>query len=463
MTIEKDYRERFVGSAALYERALQLIPSGINHDVRHILPFPIYIDRAAGCRKWDVDGNEFIDYAVGHGALLFGHGHPVLTRVMQDQAARVTHASAPTENEVRWAQLVHEIVPSAERVRFVLSGTEATMLAMRLVRATSGKSVIARLDGHFHGWHDYAMIGWLPPFEVPASAGVPPEIATTMRSVPCNDLGAVEQALAPKDVAGVILEPTGPAVGTVPIDLGYLRGLRELTTRYRVPLIFDEVVTGFRLAPGGAQEYFDVVPDLTTFAKAVGGGMPSGALVGLAEIMDQMAFQDDPEWNRRERVRHTGTYNAHPMAAAVGSAALKLLRDGTVQDYAAEMADRLRVGLNAVLRDAGIVGCAYGFRSCFNIIVGDPEELPDTSDGVAFLMAISDSRLLAGTRPMLRQALHRACFLEGLDILAGSHGWLSQAHRVADVDESVEAFARALRRISNEGLVGKRRARIQPS
>lgn len=452
-SIESRYRERFAGSAALYERAVQVIPAGINHDVRRISPFPIYIDHAVGCRKWDVDGNEFIDYADGHGSLILGHAHPTLTRVMQEQAGRVTHASAPTEHEVRWAELVTEIVPCAERVRFVLSGTEATMLAIRLVRAFTGKSIIVRLDGHFHGWHDYAMIDWLPPFDVPSSAGVPIAVAATLRPVPVDDLDALEGALARNDVAGVIVEPDGAAGGTVPSSPTYLTGLRELTRRYNVPLIFDEVVTGFRLAPGGAQEYFGVVPDVATFAKAIAGGMPSGAVAGRRDIMEGLAFREDPEWNRRQRVRHMGTYSAHPMAAAVGSAVLELLKDGVVQDYTAQLADRLRAGLNAAMREAGVIGCTYGVRSCFRFLLDDPGELPDTRDSQEFLAEVPSLRLLAGTRPALREALHRALFLEGLDVLAGDHGWLSQAHTVADVDTSVDAFARALRRVIDEGWV----------
>ena len=340
-SIDEAYRARFPGSQVLYERAKDLMPSGINHDVRRIDPFPVYIERALGARKWDVDGNELIDYAVGHGGLILGHNHPVVLRAMLEQAAKVTHASAPTPNEVRWAELVTQLVPCAEKVRFVLSGTEATMLAMRLVRAYTGKTMIVKVDGHFHGWHDYALAHFLPPFDVPSSSGIPEEARGTLRPVPLDDLDAMERALAVGDVAGVILEADGPVVGTVPVREGYLKGVRELTRRYDVPLIFDEVVTGFRLSPGGAQQYFGVTPDLATYAKIIGGGAPSGAVAGRADIMDGLAFRDDPDWNRRGRVAHLGTYSAYPVAAAAGSAALELLADGTVQDQTAALADRL--------------------------------------------------------------------------------------------------------------------------
>jgi glutamate-1-semialdehyde 2,1-aminomutase len=449
--LTSEYQERFPGSASLYERARHLMPSGINHDVRRIDPFPVYIDRAVGAYKWDVDDHRFIDYCVGHGALILGHSHPDVLAAMQMQVSKVTHASAPTPQEVRWAELITEMVPSAERVRFVLSGTEATLLAIRLVRAASGRDILVRINGHFHGWHDTAMIHWLPPYERPSSAGVAADIGRGVRSVPLHDLEALERALAPGDVAGVILEPDGPVVGTVPVPDGYLHGVREVTRRYGVALIFDEVVTGFRLAPGGAQQHFGVIPDVTTFAKAIAGGAPSGAVAGRADIMEHISYTGDPEHDRFERVAHMGTYSAHPVAAAAGVAALEHLRDGSVQDLTADLADRLRAGLDHEMHRRGIRGCAYGRRSCFRVIVGDDDDLPATGDRDEFLRTIQTGRLMEGTRRALRSALHKANLLEGIDFIAGNHGWLSAAHTVADIDETVAAFGRSLDRAMQDG------------
>lgn len=458
-TIDPAYRTKFPGSSALYDRATRVMPSGINHDVRRLEPFPVYIDRAAGAHKWDVDGNELIDYAVGHGALILGHGHPTVRQAIHDQVDRVTHASAPTPGEVRWAELVVQLVPSAEQVRFVLSGTEATMLAMRLVRGFTGRPIIIRIDGHFHGWHDAAMVHWLQPFDVPASAGVPDGVAATMRSVPLHNLDALEQALAPGDVAGVILEPDGPVVGTVPVPAGYLAGVRELTRAADVPLIFDEVVTGFRLAPGGAQEFFGVTPDVTTFAKAIAGGVPSGAVAGRADILSTIAFRDDPEWNRRSRVVHMGTYSAHPVAAAAGVATLELLSDGRVQDQTAELADRLRAGLNEVFRELDVPGWAYGLRSCFRVVLGDDLiRRPTAADSLA---ETPIARLLRGTEPDIRMSLQRALLVEGVDFIAGNHGWLSAAHTPSDIDRTIVAFARALHRVAAEGRIRARMSRAR--
>ncbi|HEX7549453.1 MAG TPA: aminotransferase class III-fold pyridoxal phosphate-dependent enzyme, partial [Candidatus Methylomirabilis sp.] len=183
-TIFDDYAAKFAGSHALWERARKIIPSGVNHDVRYINPFPLYMDRAKGCRKWDIENHEFIDLCTGHGSLILGHGHPAILTALHAAADKCTHPSAPTPYEVRWAELVTTIVPCAEMVRFQLSGTEATMLAMRIARAHTGRNIIVKLRDHFHGWHDYAMIEYVPPYEIPGSAGVPPCVAGAIRTVP---------------------------------------------------------------------------------------------------------------------------------------------------------------------------------------------------------------------------------------------------------------------------------------
>ena len=340
-------------------------------------------------------------------------------------------------------------------VRFTLSGTEATLLAMRLSRAHTGRDVVVKIHGHFHGWHDYAMIGYMPPFNEPSSNGVPAVIGQTMRAVPLHDLDAMQAALRPGDVAAVILEADGPLAGTVPVQPGYLEAVRELTARHGTLLVFDEVVTGFRLAAGGAQQYFGVVPDLATFAKIVAGGMPSGALAGRAEIMSDITFRDDPDWNRRKRVRHMGTFSAYPLAAAAGVTALELLADGSLQNRAAGLADRLRAGLNQAMAEARIGGSAYGCRSILRIIVGD--DLPAIHDPVEFVRAVPAARLIESIQPPLLQALHAAMLLEGLDVLGGSHAWTSAVMTEADIDDAVDRFARALYRVTQEGRLARGR------
>jgi glutamate-1-semialdehyde 2,1-aminomutase len=450
-SIDGAYRNKFAGSEALWQRAIKVTPSGINHDLRRITPFPVYVDHALGCRKWDVDGNELFDLGTGHGSLILGHGHPAIVRAVQEQAAKVTHPSAPTPLEVKWAENITRLVPCAEMTRFVLSGTEATMLAMRLARAHTMRDVIVRIRGHFHGWHDYAMVGYLAPYYLPGSNGVPNAVSSTMRIVPLHDLAAMEEALEPRDVAAVILEADGPLGGTVPVQPGFLEGVRELTERYGTLLIFDEVVTGFRMTPGGAQQYYGITPDLATYAKAVCGGIPGGALAGKVEVMSDISFRDDPEWNRRRRVRHSGTFNANPITAAAGVVATTLLADGSVQDHCAAMADRLKAGMNAVLADGGVNGCAFGTRSTLRLITGD--DLPPIHDPAEFTSVVSPQRLLDGTLQPLLSAIQCAQLIEGLDILGGTHFWTSLAMTEADIDEAIERFARAVDHVVREGYL----------
>src|SRR5207249_1910821 len=227
--------------------------------------------------------------------------------------------------------LVTKLIPGAEHVRFTMSGTEATHLAMRVARAYTGRSKIVKFTGHFHGWHDGAVAGVNPPYEVPMSAGVPGAMLDQMVICPPNDIKAVDVALERGDVAAVILEPAGGSSGTIPTIPGYLQELREVTRRHDVVLIFDEVITGFRYAPGGAQEYYGVTPDLTTLAKIVAGGLPGGAVCGATKYMAMLGFRGDPTWDRASRVAHAGTFNANPLSAAAAIATLTLVADGSLQ------------------------------------------------------------------------------------------------------------------------------------
>lgn len=459
-TISEEYAAKFGGSRALWDRARRLMPSGINHDVRYITPFPLYMDHAQGCRKWDVDGHEFIDLCTGHGCLILGHGHPAIRKALHEAVDQHTHPSAPTPAEVRWAELIVAIVPCAEMVRFPLSGTEATMLAMRIARAYTGRDVIVKIRDHFHGWHDYAMVEYVPPYELPGSAGVPKAVAGAIRAVPFHDLAAMEAALAPKDVAAVILEADGASAGAVPTPPGYLQSLRELTRQYDTLLIFDEVITGFRMAPGGAQEYYGVTPDLATYAKAVCGGVPGAAVAGRADIMGALSFRaNDPGYNRARRVRHQGTFSANPLTAAAGVAALQLLKDGSIQDHAARMADRLRAGINTIIRAAGVGGCAYGTRSSVWLLLGD--DLPKLPDPVAFTQTVAPARLLQKVKEPLLTPLQCAQLNEGIDFLAGTHGWTSGVMTEADMDEALLRWERALHRVIAEGhLAGKAKVSV---
>ena len=433
-------------SHKLFERARQLIPGGITHDIRYLTPFPLYVERAKGTRKWAADGQELIDYWMGHGALFLGHLHPEVVRAVRAELEKGTHLGACHPLEVRWAELVHRMVPSAERVRFTGSGTESTQLALRLARAYAGKNKVVKFEGHFHGWHDFATVGVKPPYQAPVSRGVPAEAVGQILLCPPNDIRALEKALE-EDVGTVILEPAGGTSGTIPADPTFLHELREATLKRGVVLIFDEVISGFRLAPGGAQEYFGVTPDLTALAKILAGGMPGGAVAGRAEIMDLIAFRGEGEWDRYERVAHAGTFNANPLAAAAGIATLERIGEGDKQQRANRMGELLRAGLKAVIARTGADILVYGEGSVFNYLIG-PARLGLSADA---LSSRTDHRLLQAHNMKGHHKLRAAMILNGVDI-PPVHGWISAVHTEEDIALTVQAFEKAIQLLQEEGL-----------
>ncbi|HEY7675602.1 MAG TPA: aminotransferase class III-fold pyridoxal phosphate-dependent enzyme [Candidatus Methylomirabilis sp.] len=450
--IVQAYRRANPRSEALYARAEKTIPGGITHDIRHLRPFPLYVEGAQGSRKRTADGRELIDYWMGHGALFLGHNHPQVMGAVAEQAARGTHYGACHEPEVRWAEWVTRLVPSAEKVRFTASGTEATQLAMRLARAFTGRERVLKFEGHFHGWHDYATAGVKPPYEMPGSSGIPGASAEAMVLCPPNDLPRAE-ALFDRhpDIAAAILEPAGGTAGTIPTDAAFLRGLRELTRGRGVVLIFDEVISGFRYAPGGAQEYFGVTPDLTSLAKILAGGLPGGAVCGRADIMDLLAFRDDAAWNRRRRVAHAGTFNANPLCAAAGIAALELVADGERQRAANAAGQRLRRGMNEVIYRARADACVYGESSIFTIFL-EPCRIRPRCDRSR--CTLDHTSLQTYRDPGLYHLLRLAMILHGVDVPA-YHSWMSCVHSDEDLGVTVAAFEGALAMLLDEGLIGR--------
>ena len=439
MSILDEYRARHPKSAALAERARAAIPGGITHDIRHLQPFPVYIERAQGTRKWSVDGHEYIDYWMGHGALFLGHCHPAVVQAVQAQVARGTHVGACHELEVRWAELVNRLVPCAELTRFTMSGTEATHLAMRVARAFTGRSRIVKLAGHFHGWHDGAVAAVNPPYDVPMSAGIPGATLDQVVICPPNDVKAVEVAMERGDIAAVILEPAGGQSGTTPTIPGYLQELRARTTRHGVVLIFDEVITGFRYSPGGAQEYYGVTPDLTTLAKIVAGGLPGGALCGRRDLMSMLAFRGDPDWDRAQRVAHAGTFNANPLSAAAAIATLELCSDASLQARANKAGDQLRAALADALKRAGAPGTCYGEASIYHV----------SFEGKPGLAGLDRPR-----KGALYHLLRAALLNEGVDC-SMNHGWISTLHTDADLEATARAYERAFRAMVADGAFGR--------
>ena len=436
MTIETEYLRLHAGSAERYERAARTFPNGVTHDGRFVEPFPLYVERSAGAYKWDVDGNRLIDYVTGHGALMLGHAHPAIVVAVAEQMARGTHYGAEHDLELRWAELVMRLFPSIERLRFTASGTEATMLALRLARAYTGRTTVIRMTGHYHGWHD--MLTRDGPAD-PSPAGVPDSILGATLVLPA-DLEQIERAIAGRDVAALILEPTGASYGAVPLADTFLRELRALTSANDVVLIFDEVVTGFRVLPGGVQQRAGVRADLTTLAKVLAGGLPGGAVGGRADIMHHLEFAD-AAWNREHKIRHNGTFNANPLSAAAGVAMLDRVADGEVCARATAACRSLIARMNQVLHERELAGWAvYGDASIFHLLAGSrvefaPGDLPREVP-LAELKSGGDARLLQRVRLGLNN--------HGVDLMRGRSGFLSAAHSEDDLAATAVAFAAAL-------------------
>ena len=423
MTIDEKRLSKCPQSAALYERAQKVFPSGVTHDSRHHMSFPLYVTHAKGSRKWDVDGNEYVDYRMGHGALILGHNYPEVEEALVAQARKGTHYGACHELEVRWAELVCEIVPCAERVMFVSSGTEATMMAMRLARAVTGKNKILKAQGAFHGWHDYAAVAMVPPYDVPISKGIPEAVAGTVLAAPAGDAGAIERLIDEDgDVAAVILIAGGAGKE-------YLQRVRDITAQRGVLLIYDEVVTGFRYAPGGCQEYYGVVPDLVTLAKILAGGLPGACVAGRADLFEPFEIRDDDaEWSRFGRIAHPGTFNANPLSAAAGAACLEVVRDPEIQRTATATADRIRVGIDEAFRRHGVAGKGGGEVSMINVSVKD-KKVPDKT-----------------FQHLFRSAMQ----LGGVDF-SGSL-IVSAVHDDRDLAQTIEAFDSALTLLKEDGV-----------
>jgi glutamate-1-semialdehyde 2,1-aminomutase len=440
-TLAQSYEARTSRSRRLHARAAGIFPNGATHVGRYLRPYPLYVERAAGSHKWDVDGNEYVDYFGGHGALLLGHCHPEVQSAVERQIALGNHFGAEHEGAVVWAELIQEMVPGAERVRFTSSGTEATQLALRMARARTGRSKIVRFGGHFHGWHDHLAFS-APVSEANQPAGIPAGVVGEVIVVPPNDVAALETLLGERDdVAAVILEPTGAGFGRVPTGRATLLALREMTSRRGVPLIFDEVITGFRVSPGGAQEHYGIRPDLTTLAKIIAGGYNGAAVVGRAEFFEALAFQELDGVAKAPAIPHQGTFNGSPLAAAAGIATLRLLRDGSLIARANRSAETIRHEMNVELKRRGRGWCAYGEFSAFHLLPVDAaaEGPEDVYSGKVPWQVLKSS-----TPEPLSHSFRLGFICEGVDITGWPGGMVSAVHDEDDLERTLTAFRRTL-------------------
>jgi glutamate-1-semialdehyde 2,1-aminomutase len=447
--IEAEYRGRTRRSAELYGQACKVLPAGLTHDSRTLLPYPIYAARASGPRKWDVDGNEYVDYFGGHGALLLGHGHPAVVEAIQRQVPLGTHWGASHELEVRWAELINRLVPCAEMVRFTGSGTEASHLALRLARAFTAKPKAIRFVGHFHGWHDGVAAGAMSHFEGGVPAGIPAGLVEETILLPADDPRRVAETLqARDDIAAVILEPSGASWGQVPLPAGFMAELRKLTQAHGVVLIFDEVITGFRWSRGGAQERYGTTPDMCILAKIVAGGLPGGAVAGRADIMSQLDAVA-AKTAGREKIGHQGTFNSNPLCAAAAVATLSLVEREDVSARAERTAEAIRQGLRQVLVEEQIAWGVYGEASAF-LIFQNPGRLK--IDPASFdPLALGFKGLKGARNPGLAYRLRIALLANGVDIMGAPGGLVSATHGPREVAHTLEAFRTAVRWLKAEG------------
>jgi glutamate-1-semialdehyde 2,1-aminomutase len=419
------------GSQELYDRAKGLMPGGVSSPVRAFPPHPLYIRKGKGSRIWDVDGNEYIDCCMAFGPLILGHAHPAVVKALGLQAEAGTLYGAPIEKEIKLAELIRKYYPSVEMVRFVSSGTEATMHALRLARGYTGRDKFIKVEGAFHGAHDSVLVkagSGATTHSVPNSMGIPTDVTKNTLLVPYNDLDAIRRMMKENkgQVAAVITEPVMGNAGPILPEEGYLKGMRELTTENDVLLILDEVITGFRLAMGGAQESFGVKADLTTLGKVVGGGMPIGVFAGPEEMMSMISPTG--------KVYQAGTFSGNPMSLTAGLATLMEL-EHIGHDSLNRSGERMRKGLLQILEEKRLDYSVEGIGSMFQVFLtkGPIRNYEDAKR--------SDTALFA---KLFDSLLERGIYLPPSQF---ETNFLSTAHSESDIEFTVQAFSEALREV----------------
>jgi glutamate-1-semialdehyde 2,1-aminomutase len=424
-------------SKELFAASLNHIPGGVNSPVRAFRAVggePFFVDRAKGAHIWDVDGNDYVDYVGTWGPAILGHAHSGIIKAVQTAAEKGTSFGIPNPYEPRMAELIKDLFPSVDKVRMCNSGTEACMSAIRVARGFTERDKIIKFDGCYHGHSDSLLVkagsGALT-FGNPDSAGVPKEFTQHTIVLPYNDLDAVCQAMEanPGQIAGIILEPVVGNAGLILPKDGFLEGLREVTKQHDSLLIFDEVMTGFRVAPGGAQELFGITPDLTCFGKIIGGGLPVGAFGGRADIMDCLAPLGP--------VYQAGTLSGNPLAMAAGIVALESLKSGEVHQTLEQLGARLEKGMQQAAQNANL---DVTFQRCGSMFCGYFGHHPVFNLGDAMKC---DRNLF--TR-YFHGMLERGVYVAPSQFEAG---FLSVAHSEEDIDRTIDAAEQSMKNIRN--------------
>lgn len=423
---------RHTKTEALAREAREVLVGGVNSPVRAfgaVGGAPLIVSRAQGARIFDADGNEFLDYVGSWGAMILGHAHPEVVAAIAEQAGRGTSYGMTNPLEIELAREIRGALPAMEQIRFVSSGTEATMSALRVARAFTGRELVVKFDGCYHGHADSFLSqagSGLATLGIAASPGVPESLARLTLNLPYNDIPAVEGAFARHgtEIAAVIVEPVAANMGVVPPQRGFLARLRELTNQHKVVLIFDEVITGFRVAWGGAQTLFGIQPDLTTLGKIIGGGLPAAAYGGRKELMALVAPAG--------RVYQAGTLSGNPLAMRAGIETLRLLRRPGIYDVLTRRAARLRQEMVAALEEAGVAARVNLFGSLLTLFFTG-KEVTDYASAKT-----SDTGLYAR---FFREMLNRGILLPPSQFEAW---FISAAHSDAELERTVNALRQTL-------------------
>lgn len=419
-------------SSGLFEKAKKLIPGGVNSPVRAFSPYPFFTKKAKGSHIVDVDGNEYVDYCMGYGPLILGHAHPSVVEAVKEQLENGTLYGTPTEQEVDLAELVCDAVPCAEMLRLVNTGTEATMSAIRVARGYTGRKKIVKFEGCYHGAHDHVLVkagSGATTFGMPDSLGVPEETTRNTLVIPYNDVEGFEQTVKREreQIAAVIMEPVVGNAGVILPKNGYLLRIRELTEENGIVLIFDEVITGFRLAFGGAQECYGVTPDMVTLGKIMGGGFPLAAFGGKPEIMQMVAPIG--------KVYQAGTFSGNPVSVAAGLATLETIRrEGDSFYYELELKRRVICDVvRDFAEDAHFPVQVNGIASMFQLFFTDGDvydyESAKKADKARFMVY---HRKLLEKGVFIAPSQFETCFI-------------SRVHSKEDIEKTVEAVEESLR------------------
>jgi len=441
-----NYVKRTEISAKLWKQASEVIPGGVSASIKYFEPYPIFMRKANGAKLYDVDGNEYIDYCLCLGPLILGHGHPVVVEAIKKQLDDngTTIYGTPHELEIKMAKKLQSCVPNAEKLRFVNSGLEATLHAIRVARAYTKRNKIAKFEGHYHGAHDYVAISISPPLDlagrhnaptaVSNSAGLPGFVLENTVVLPFNDLSATEKLIKKQrnDLAAIIIEPV--ARGFLSPENDFLKGVRELTQENGIVLIFDEIMTGFRLCLGGAGEYFGVVPDMVALGKIVGGGLPIGVFAGKSEILECAS----PVGAKvpYERVFHSGTFNGCPTVLAAGLATIGMLEKPATYKHINRKAQEVKKCMTDVFEDKKIEAQVIGLSSMWQCVF-TPHEVKNYRD-------------IARADVKKRRDFDLELINNGVFVTPGRTYYTSFAHDEADLEKTSEAIEKAAKSISED-------------